>query len=324
MVNKNYYKEMTRLIYQDLAWGSIYKKSDGNYIKDTDNKSEIYIKKSLRIMKIPLKKLKNKTVFNIGTGRESRFFAKYGAKVTHMDIGSETVKELKKWSKKNQKDVFSFTSDIKDADLGLNKFDIIFLSGIYQHIDKPALALVKFINALKKNGKMYMGFYRSGEFKYFIVDAIRYLINIKLLPTIRNVNSILYTLGELNHYQSSRIMDDFYVPQKHNFHPKDIIHDIKLIGGKIYHFDNDFREYNHAGSSYFSVGGDRIYITKKNETIAKISKIRNKLKTIKGKNQIFDVKYKEKIILKNINLIKKIKKKYIQKKYLMKIYLVYV
>ena len=60
MVNKNYYKEMTRLIYQDLAWGPIYKKSDGNYIKDTDNKSEIYIKKSLRIMKIPLKKLKTK------------------------------------------------------------------------------------------------------------------------------------------------------------------------------------------------------------------------------------------------------------------------
>ena len=102
-------------------------------------------------------------------------------KVTHMDIGSETVKELKS-GQKNQKDVFSFTSDIKDADLGLNKFDIIFYQ-IYQHIDKPALALVKFINALK-NGKMYMGFYRSGEFKHFIVDAIRYLINIKLLPTI--------------------------------------------------------------------------------------------------------------------------------------------
>ena len=78
--------------------------------------------------------------------------------MTHMDIGSETVKELKKWSKKNQKDVFSFTSDIKDADLGLNKFDIIFLSGIYQHIDKPALALVKFINALKKMVKCIWAF----------------------------------------------------------------------------------------------------------------------------------------------------------------------
>ena len=43
MVNKNYYNEMTKLIYQDLAWGPIYKKNDGAYIKDTDNKSEIYI-----------------------------------------------------------------------------------------------------------------------------------------------------------------------------------------------------------------------------------------------------------------------------------------
>ena len=41
MENKNYYIEMTKLIYQDLAWGPIYKKNDGAYIKDTDNKSEI-------------------------------------------------------------------------------------------------------------------------------------------------------------------------------------------------------------------------------------------------------------------------------------------
>ena len=49
-------------------------------------------------------------------------------------------------------------------------------------------------------------------------------------------------------------MDDFYVPQKHNFHPKDIIHDIKLLVVK-YTILITILEYNHAGSSYFSVGG---------------------------------------------------------------------
>ena len=151
MVNKNYYNEMTKLIYQDLAWGPIYKKNDGAYIKDTDNKSEIYVKQSLKIMKIPLRSLKNKKVFNIGTGRESRFFAKHGSEVTHLDIGEETVKELKAWAKRNNKKVHSFSSDIKNAEIGFNKYDIIFLSGIYQHIEKPAFALVKFVNALKKN-----------------------------------------------------------------------------------------------------------------------------------------------------------------------------
>ena len=35
----------------------------------------------------------------------------------------------------------------------------------------------------------------------------------------------------------------------------------KGCGGKIY-FDEDFRDYNHEGSDYFSIGGDRIYIKK--------------------------------------------------------------
>ena len=51
--------------------------------------------------------------------------------------------------------------------------------------------------------------------------------------------------------------------KKHNFHPNDIIYDIKLLGAKVFYFDNDFRQYNHSGSDYFSIGGDRIYITKK-------------------------------------------------------------
>ena len=56
-------------------------------------------------------------------------------------------------------------------------------------------------------------------------------------------------LIEINHYQSSRVMDDFYVPRKHNFHPKDIIHDINLLGGEVYNFDNDLRDYNHEGEN---------------------------------------------------------------------------
>ena len=314
MVNKNYFKNMTNFLYQELAWGPIFKKKDGKLIKNTDNNSEIYIKESLRKMRIPLSKLKNKKVFNIGTGRESRFFAKYGADVTHLDIGKSTVKSLNSWAKKNKKKVYSFSSDIETAQIGINKYDIIFLSGIYQHINVPALALVKFINALKMNGLMYMGFYRSGEFKYFIVDAIRFILKKKQLSEIRSLNAILFALGEFNHYQSSRVMDDFFVPQKHNFHPRDIVHDIKLLGGKVFYFDNDFREYNHSGSSYFSIGGDRIYIKKKSNKLVKVSTIRKKLKTLSGKNQITDVKYKENIINQNIKLIKLIKKKYKDKR----------
>lgn len=324
-MKKNNYQALTSFIYDEMAWGPLFKKQalgkkDGKTIKNTDNNASNYIKESLKIMKIPLNKLKGKKVFNIGTGRESRFFARYGADVTHLDIGLKVVNELNNWAKKNKKQVKSIHGDILKRNIGENKFDIIFLAGIYQHIEKPALALIKFINSLKPGGLMYMGFYRSGEFKFFIIDAIRHILNKKnwilksskrLLKKkmfkFKEINSILFLLSETNHYQSARIMDDFFVPKKHNFNPKDVIHDIKLLKAKVYHFDNDFRDYFHEGKKYFSIGGDRIYISKDKNKIIKKNDVIKKLKTLKGRDQILDVKYKEKIINENIKLIKKIR-----------------
>ena len=54
----------------------------------------------------------------------------------------------------------------------------------------------------------------------------------------------------------------------------------------------------------------RIYITKKNNKITKLNNVKNKLKTLTGRNQIFDVNYKEESINENINLFKRIKTYY--------------
>jgi len=303
------YKELTEFVYDNLSWGPLYRHKDGKNVSNKDNNSKKYIDETLDIMKIPVSDLKNKRIFNIGSGRESRYLANQGAEVFHVDIAKKSSDALNKWAKENNKNVKSVHGDILDIDIGENKFDIILLFGIYQHIQKPALALVKFINALKKNGLMYMGFYRSGEWRWFLVDTIRYLLNndFSLIRNISDIFSILFTFNNFNNYSTSRIFDDFYVPKKHTFHPKDIVHDIKLIGGKIFHFDNDFRDYDHKGHSYFSIGGDRIYITKKSNKITNLIKIKNKLKTLEGKNQIFGIKYKEPIINENIELLKRIK-----------------
>ena len=314
------YEKITRYVYENLSWGPLFRKKDGKKILNTDNDSSTYIKYSLKKMNIKLSQLKNMNVFNIGTGRESRFFADKNANVTHVDISKENVQSLNKWAKKNSKNVKSISGNIEKINLGENKFDIIFLAGIYQHLQNPAFCLSKFINALKTNGKMYMGFYRSGEFKYFIVDAIRHILGSrnnlnklkKISKQVQIYNSIIHTLGNKNNYQNSRVLDDLFVPRKHNFHPKDIIHDIKILGGTISYFDNDFRNYNHETKKYFSIGGDRIYIKKKKSKNIRLNNVKKFLKTINGKNQILDVKYKEKIINKNIKLIKKIKQKLVR------------
>ena len=69
-------------------------------------------------------------------------------------------------------------------------------------------------------------------------------------------------------------MDDFFIPYKHNFHPKDVIHDFKKLKMKIIYIDNDMREYNHETKEYFSIGADRIYAKKQNDVLIKNSFIK--------------------------------------------------
>ena len=101
-------------------------------------------------------------------------------------------------------------------------------------------------------------------------------------------------------------MDDFFVPKKHNFHPRDVIADIKTLNGKVFYFDNDFRNYNHEGKNISQLVAIE-FILQKSSKIINSKKILSSLKTKKGKDQILDVKYSEKIINENLKLIKKIR-----------------
>ena len=307
--SENYDTE-TEFIYGKQSWGAFYAGGDGDCAIDyADNQAARYIEESLQVMKISENALKTKSVFNIGSGREARVFYEKGARhVTHFDISRPNVENVRRFIRDNgAKNFESMQGDIERVPLESNKYDIIFLAGVYQHIEHPGTALVNLINMLKPGGIMYLGFYRSGEWKYFIVDAIRHLIDKSLFPVIKDATGILYTLAETHHYQMARLLDDFFVPCKHNFHPHDVIHDIELLGGEVYHFDQDFREYHHEGSGYFSIGGDRIYVTKNRSTDLKASDFEGRLKTVKGKNQLFDVPYKEDIIKENIELIQEIR-----------------
>jgi len=121
-INK-FYKEFTSFVFQDLSWLPLYKKEDGAFIKNLDNNAEKYIKDSLKIFSLKELDLKKKKIFNIGTGRESRFFAEKGADVTHLDITKESVKEITQWAKKKNLKIKSIYGDILDVDIGEKKYD---------------------------------------------------------------------------------------------------------------------------------------------------------------------------------------------------------
>lgn len=303
------YNHFTSFVYSFLSWTSLYKDKDGEVIKDADNNAAKYINETLNLIGIKENDLKGKKVFNIGTGREARFFASKGSEVFHVDLAKDAVNNFKKWAKENSHKVTSINDNINNVDIGENQFDIVFLSGIYQHIDKPANALVKFVNSIKPDGVIFLGFYRSGEYKYFVIDAIRYLLEFDMMKKMRDINAIINTFSETKHYQIAR-MADLFIPRKFNFHPNDIIRDIKTCGGEILNFDDDFRDYNHENFDYFSIGGDRIYITKKDDTIIKLNEVENNLCTNEGIDQLFGIDYKDELIKENIEMLKDIKTYY--------------
>ena len=70
----------------------------------------------------------------LGQEEKVDFLQSKNANVTHVDISKENVRSLNNWAKINRKKVKSISGNIEKINLGENKFDIIFLAGIYQHL----------------------------------------------------------------------------------------------------------------------------------------------------------------------------------------------
>ena len=306
------YEAETAFIYGEQTWGSLFADGDGQPIPYTDNSARPYITKSLEILGISEQDLKRMHVFNIGTGREAIIFRELGAgEVTLLDIAKANVENTARYAQRHGlSNISTIHGDIEEVALPSDSYDLVFLAGVYQHIRTPATALINLAQALKPGGKMYLGFYRSGEWKYFIVDTIRHLLPRGLFATVKRQIALSCTLGQARHYQMARMLDDFFVPCQHKFHPRMVIHDAQRLGLAVQTFDNDFREYHHEGGGYFSIGGDRIYLTKAQARTPRPDL--TELQTTRGLNQLTDVPYAEPLIHANLQLIRQLRELIVQ------------
>lgn len=301
------YPAYTSFIYGEQTWGPLFAEGDGEPIPFTDNNATTYIQESLQILKITPEELKRMSVLNIGSGREAAIFQQMGAaQVTHLDISKRSVDNTRRYAQRmGIRNLHAIHADIQTVELPPEQFDLIFLAGIYQHIHNPAKALINLARMMKPGGRIYLGFFRSGEWKYFIVDTIRDLIPRDLFAVTKSKIALSMSFGQGTHYQMTRTLDDFFVPCQHKFHPNDVIHDAERVGLAIFFFDNDFREYSHEGTGYFSIGGDRIYLVKE-KSPASMPPL-EQFRTTRGRNQLRDVPYQEEIIQANLHLIEKLR-----------------
>ena len=113
-----------------------------------------------------IKKLKDKTVLDMGcgSGRFTSSLAKLGVKkVFGVDLGRTGLKIAKIYAKKNKiKNVQYKYSSVLNLPFKSEKFDFVFCKGVLHHTGNLKKGLSEFYRVMKKNGEGFIYLYGSG------------------------------------------------------------------------------------------------------------------------------------------------------------------
>ena len=114
-------------------------------------------------------------VMDVGTGRQALTFLNLGAKrVSHFDISEENVARVHNYSAGAAADRLQSTCcDLVEIDLGVEKFDFVYLNRIVQHFSNVGRGLANCIRALKPGGYLWLYSYRSETFDNFVLYMLR-------------------------------------------------------------------------------------------------------------------------------------------------------
>jgi SAM-dependent methyltransferase len=239
--------------------------------------------------------LKNKTIMNVGSGREALGFLQFNCKkIYHYDISKANILNFKKIikSKKLSDKIISKQLDLSRDILPNFFFDLVYLHGIIQHVDHVGKAIGNIANSLKKDGFLWFYFYRLGSIINFLIIIQRFLV--------KNIN-IDDFYKKLKKQKSSLdfedgIMDDCYVPNIQFFYPRDYFKFFKKINFEC--FGNSFLVHNKKKYDFNRFHSSTVLFLKKKSDKKLSIKFKNFLKPNQKENiNILDKNtYNEKII----------------------------
>jgi len=145
-----------------------------------------------------------------------------------------------------------------------------------------------------------MGFYRSGDWRWFVTSLIREALPRRDFAKIKGKIATFFALGDPEHFQVLRMLDDFYVPAISLFRPQDILADMETCGFEKFYLDDDYRDYCHDSADHLSIGADRIYAVKKKSLTYDVLSSKG-FKTARSIDQLRDIDYHDTLILENID-----------------------
>jgi 2-polyprenyl-3-methyl-5-hydroxy-6-metoxy-1,4-benzoquinol methylase len=175
-----------------------------------------------------------KRVLDVGTGLYGLGFRRLGAIVEHHDISTRTVQALNAYAHERGYDTLrSSRTNLVTDDLPAERFDLIYLSGIFQHFADPGQALQRLTRSLVVGGHLYVDIYRSGRWRWFVVDVLRKIATRSLLHDTVEHFAQSCALGGTRSFelrQMELLVDDLFVDDEHFFVPDDLEADARALG----------------------------------------------------------------------------------------------
>ena len=242
-------------------------------------------------------KLFNKTIMNVGSGREALGCIQFNPKkIYHYDISKKIIFRFNRHIKfkKLSNKIISKQLDLSKDNLPRNKFDLVYLHGVIQHVDHVDKALVNISKSLKKNGALWFYFYRPGSLNTFLGSIQRYLVK------KTNIDHFFNKLNKQNHHYKFKdgIMDDSFVPNRQLFYPKDYIKCLKQLNFK--NLGNSFLVNTSKKYDFQKYHSSVILFEKKVSNQKSYIESANLLKSSKNINVLNDKIYKKNKKIKEI------------------------
>ncbi|MCU1275205.1 MAG: hypothetical protein JWO48_2636 [Bryobacterales bacterium] len=222
------------LNWTGYIYGGLAHSAHMQYDEHSEESGEGSVRRGIRRMGLDEADLVGRRVLEVGSGWYGLGFCRLGALVEHHNLSTRTVSALNAYARKHGYDnLRCFETDLVNDELPERHFDIVYLSGVFQHLSCPAKALVNISRALKPGGLAYIDVYRSGRWRWFVVSTLRRIVRKALLHDVLACFTDLCALGNRRSFslrQVELLIDDLFVEYIHWFHPEDVIADAASAG----------------------------------------------------------------------------------------------
>jgi SAM-dependent methyltransferase len=219
----------TGYVYGGLAHSTFIQ-----YDEQSELTGEASVRRGLKRMGLAPEFVAGRRVMDVGTGFYSLGFHRLGAHVEHRDISVRSVEALNAYaSARGHANLQSIHTDLVQDLLPADHFDLIYLSGIFQHFEDPARALRNVTQALTAGGYLYVDIYRSGRWRWFVVDVLRRIVEKSWLYDVLARFIECCAVAEKRSFhlrQVELLIDDLFVEHLNLFHPTDLSGDAAALG----------------------------------------------------------------------------------------------